>query len=76
MHGNKLQTYRVFKTEYKTEGYINLALPRLHRSSYAIFRCGVAPLRIETGRYQRLALLSLHKCHRIGGACNLELSAV
>ena len=76
MHGNKLRTYRAFKTEYKTEGYINLKLPRLHRSSYAKFRCGVSPLRIETGCYERLALLSLHKCHSIGGACKFELPVV
>jgi len=25
-----------------------------HRSSLAKFRCGVAPLRIETGRYEKL----------------------
>ena len=63
MNGNKLRTYRTFKTEYKTEGYINLALPRLHRSSYAKFRCGVAPLRIETGRYERLHLDDRHCFH-------------
>ena len=31
-------------------------MPRCHRSSYSKFRCGVAPIRIETGRYERLAL--------------------
>ena len=63
MHGNKLPTYRKFKTEYKTEGYINLALPRLHRSSYAKFWCGVAPLQIETGGYERLHLYDKHCFH-------------
>ena len=28
--------------------------PKLQRSALAKFRCGVAPLRIETGRYERL----------------------
>ena len=28
----------------------------MHRSAYAKFRCGVAPLKLETGRYQRLQL--------------------
>ena len=35
-------------------------LPRLHRSAYAKFRCGVAPLRIETGRYEGLRLDERH----------------
>ena len=29
-------------------------MSRAHRSAYAKFRCGVAPIRIETGRYERL----------------------
>ncbi len=27
---------------------------RGHRSAFAIFRCGVAPLRVETGRYENI----------------------
>ena len=63
MHRNKLGTYRTLKTEYKMEGYINLTLPRLHRSSYVRFRCGVAPLRIETGLYKRFHLHDRHCLH-------------
>ena len=29
-------------------------MPQSHRSAFAKFRSGVAPLRIETGRYERL----------------------
>ena len=29
-------------------------MSRAQRSSYAKFRCGVAPIRVETGRYERL----------------------
>ena len=36
--GNKLRTYKTFKHDFITE-------------PYAKFRCGVAPIRIETGRY-------------------------
>ncbi|MEW8547636.1 MAG: reverse transcriptase family protein, partial [Candidatus Thiodiazotropha sp.] len=54
--GNKLRTYRTFKTTYGEELYLHLPLSRSHRSAYAKFRCGVAPLRIETGRYERLEL--------------------
>ena len=53
---NKLRLYRCFKNEYKTENYVKCLMPRCHRSSYSKFRCGVAPIRIETGRYERLAL--------------------
>ena len=48
---NKLRTYRLFKTEFKTESYLYCPMTRAHRRSYARFRSGVAPLRLETGRY-------------------------
>ena len=50
---NKLRTYRLFKKELKTEAYVNIIMPKRHRSALAKFRAGVAPLRIETGRYER-----------------------
>ena len=53
---SKLRSYRLFKSEYKSESYITANLPIHHRSALAKFRCGVAPIRIETGRYERLAL--------------------
>ena len=53
---NKLRTYRLFKNYYTTENYVIEVLNRQHRSTLAKFRCGVAPLRIETGRYERLTL--------------------
>lgn len=31
-------------------------MSRQHRSAFAKFRCGVAPLRIETGRYENIPL--------------------
>ena len=33
-----------------------MLLPLKHRSSFAMFRCGVAPIRIETGRYEGLSI--------------------
>ena len=60
---NKLRTYRMFKNQFNTEKYVECILPRLHRSALAKFRCGTAPIRIETGRYegvevdQRICLL-------------------
>ena len=29
-------------------------MPKCHRSAYAKFRYGIAPIRLETGRYERL----------------------
>lgn len=55
--GNKLRTYKLYKSSYETEHYVrNHIMSRARRSALAKFRCGVAPLRIETGRYERLSL--------------------
>ncbi|XP_071151601.1 uncharacterized protein [Mytilus edulis] len=51
--GNKLRTYKLFKHDYCTEPYLKYKMTLKFRSSFAKFRCGVAPLRIETGRYER-----------------------
>ena len=50
--------YKLFKSEYTTEGYLSIPIPRQHRSAYAKFRRGVAPIRLETGRYERLEVES------------------
>ena len=49
--GNKLRTYRKFKHSYSTEPYVKIITSKIYRSAYAKFRCGVAPLKIETCRY-------------------------
>jgi hypothetical protein len=54
--GNKLRTYRLFKNSFETEIYCKIALPFSHRSAFAKFRCGVVPLRIETGRFENLRI--------------------
>ena len=36
------------------ENYVNARIPLKHRSAIAKCRCGVAPLRLETGRYENL----------------------
>ena len=53
---NKLRTYRLMKRTYETEQYCLPRLPIKHRSAFAKFRCGVVPVRIETGWYERLEL--------------------
>ncbi len=57
---NKLRQYRLFKKEYRTEAYVNRPLPRSHRTALAKFRCGVAPLKIETGRYENIPVENRH----------------
>jgi hypothetical protein len=51
---NKLRTYKLLKQDFCTEKYCLYILPPGHRSALCKFRCGVAPLRIETGRYENL----------------------
>ena len=48
---NKLRTYRNIKRFYEPEQYCSVNMPISHRTALAKFRCGVAPLKIETGRY-------------------------
>ena len=38
------------------EQYCKTIMPTSHRSAFAKFRCGVAPLRLETGRYEGLTV--------------------
>ncbi len=47
---NKLRTYRMFKQCIKPEPYLFI-YNKKHRSAMAKFRAGVAPLKLETGRY-------------------------
>ena len=50
-HVPKLRTYRVFKTEFKTEEYVKLNMYKNERSIMCQFRSGVLPLRNEMGRF-------------------------
>ena len=63
---NKLRTYCLFKSSYVTESYVECILSRAHRSSFAKFRCGVAPIGIELGRYTNTPLND-----RICRQCNI-----
>ena len=48
---SKLRTYVKFKTHFEAEPYLDILLNRKSRSYMSQFRCGILPLRIETGRY-------------------------
>ena len=53
INGNKLRTFRLFKTSVETAKYVKIQLPRAVRHATALFRIGSLPLAIETGRYVR-----------------------
>ena len=47
----KLRTLKEFKTDYKVEPYTEAYLTRFQRSLLSQYRCGILPLRVETGRF-------------------------
>ena len=47
----KLRTCVPYKKLYHTKEYVNQLLLKRHRSVFAQFRCGILPIRIETGRF-------------------------
>ena len=49
---NKLRTYRKFKDAFEVEPYVHILMPIYYCSALARFRAGVAPIRIETGRFE------------------------
>ncbi len=51
---DKLRTYRTFKNTFGTKMYLNKPTAFKFLKCFSILRCGTAPLRIETGRYERL----------------------
>ena len=52
-NGNKLRTYRTYKTTLSTECYIKSNMRRDHRRILARFRSCNLPLAIETGRFTK-----------------------
>jgi hypothetical protein len=67
---NKLRTYNTFKSSFSSESYVYNILPRSHRSALAQFRCGTAPIKLETGRYEGLPVES-----RICPICNNDVES-
>ena len=61
---NKLRTYRTLKEYPCSETYVCKIMPKKRRSAMAKIRSGTAPLRLETGRYERPVLLPEARiCH-------------
>ena len=48
---SKLRTYVRFKTDFGIEPYLLISFKRKVRSYISQFRCGILPLRVETGRF-------------------------
>ena len=51
---------------------MKMVLPKRYRSILAKFRCGVAPIRVETGRYERLSFAE-RMCPLCNGGIENEL---
>ena len=49
---NKQRSYCQFRNSYSVENYCAIILPPSHRSAFRKFRCGVVPIRIETGIFE------------------------
>ena len=48
----KLRTYVTFKQNVQLEPYVTMNITKQERSLMAQFRCGILPLRVETGCYR------------------------
>jgi hypothetical protein len=67
---NKLRVYRTFKHSIRAEEYVTKYMCSQDRRCFAQFRCGVAPLRCETDRYNRGNYIPYEQ--RICNMCNLN----
>ena len=63
----KLRTYQSMKAHLNAEYYVKCFIPKHKRSLLAQIRCGILPLKIETGRFQQIPL-ELRLCI----LCNLQ----
>ena len=64
----KLRYYNMYKSDLEQECYLNLNIPKYHRSLFAQFRAGILPLAVEVGRYRSLPL-----SERVCTLCQLQL---
>ena len=44
--------YRKFKDVFDVEPYVHILTPKYYRSALPRLRAGVAPIRIDTGRFE------------------------
>ena len=62
---NTLRTYRLLKTEFISEPYLEMPISRKERKALAKVRCGVAPLRLETGRWEKRNNIQIPREERV-----------
>lgn len=67
-HGNKLRTYRKYKSKYELEKYLLLNLDKTITKNYAKIRISNSKLTIERGRYTKTTLED-----RICPLCNIGI---
>ena len=66
---NKLRKYKLFKTEYGTEEYVNIwGIAHQDRQAFAQIRCSAAPIRVEVGRFEYGGYI--HVDERMWQICN------
>ena len=65
-------TYCKFKSEFQTEKYFKIIMPPKHRYALAKFRCGVAPLKLDIGRYENIQLQD-RKCPLNRKKCDVRM---
>ena len=65
---NKLRRYRIFKTQFEFELYLQCVNKPSYRHSLARFRCSSHKLHIEMGRY-----IGLESSQRISPHCHLDV---
>lgn len=51
---NKLRLYENTKLDYEHEQYVDKVMCYQQRSAFAEFKSGIAPIRLEMGRYEKL----------------------
>ena len=52
----KLRTYIQYKGVLGTENFVKQIISKRRRSIFAQFRCGILPLKVETGRYNNIPI--------------------
>ncbi len=50
-NGNKMRTYRTYKSELSVSSYVSLNVPQYKKKIFSMLRCGCLPLEIEKGRH-------------------------
>ena len=73
---NKLRTYRLYKSDLRTEGYIKFPFSGDRSRILAMFRYGSLPLSIEIGRFPTSKILEEQRtCFSCTGQAENEINS-